>query len=67
MGYIAPAQKDCDYLVKIGGPSSVVKETFSLKHYLDSFLHYFGEGVPEVLEDTIAFMEVKKYKNRKGL
>ncbi|MCH8209540.1 MAG: acyl-CoA dehydrogenase family protein [Nitrospinae bacterium] len=61
------AQKACDYLVKIGGASSVVKETFSIKHYLDTFLYYFGEAVPEVLENTIANMEVKRYKAGKGL
>ncbi|MFQ5451392.1 MAG: acyl-CoA dehydrogenase family protein [Nitrospinaceae bacterium] len=61
------AMKACDYLVKIGGASSVVKETFSLKHYLDSFLYYFGEAVPEVLENVVSHMEVKKYLARKGL
>lgn len=61
------AQRACDYLIKIGGASSVVKETPAMKHYLDSWLHYFGEAVPEVLENTIAHMEVKKYKTRKGL
>lgn len=60
-------QRVCDYLVKIGGASSIVKETSGMKHYLDSFLFYFGEAVPEVLENVIAQMEVKKYKARKGL
>ena len=54
-------------LVKIGGASSIVKETFSLKHYLDSFLYYFGEAVPEVLENVISHMEAKKYQAKKGL
>lgn len=60
------AMKACDYLVKIGGASSIVKETFSIKHYLDSFLYYFGEAVPEVLETTISHMEVKKCQSRGG-
>ena len=59
------AQKACDYFVKIGGASSVVKETFSIKYYLDAFLYYFGEAVPEVLENTIAGMETKRFKMRK--
>lgn len=61
------AQKACDYLVKIWGASSVVRENSAMKHYLDSWLYYFGEAVPEVLENTIAHMEVKKYSLRKGL
>ncbi|KMP11554.1 hypothetical protein UR09_01255 [Candidatus Nitromaritima sp. SCGC AAA799-A02] len=61
------AQKTCDYLIKIWGASSVVKENSAMKHYLDSWLYYFGEAVPEVLENTIASMEVKKYRMRKGL
>lgn len=61
------AQKACDYLVKIWGASAVVKENSAMKHYLDSWLYYFGEAVPEVLENTIAHMEVKKYEARKGL
>jgi len=60
------AQKACDYLVKIGGASSIVKETHSLKHYLDSFLYFFGEAVPEVLENVISHMELKKYEVKKG-
>lgn len=56
------AQKACDYLIKIWGASSVVKENRAMKHYLDSWLYYFGEAVPEVLENTIAHMEIKKYK-----
>ncbi len=61
------AQKSCDYLIKIWGASSVVKENRAMKHYLDSWLYYFGEAVPEVLENTIAKMEIKKYKSEKGL
>ena len=61
------AQKSCDYLIKIWGASSVVKENRAMKHYLDSWLYYFGEAVPEVLENTIAHMEIKKYKSEKGL
>jgi len=61
------AQKACDYLIKIGGASSVVKENPVMKHYLDSWLYYFGEAVPEVLENIIAGMEVKKHNMRKGL
>lgn len=61
------AQKACDYLVKIWGASSVVRENSAMKHYLDSWLYYFGEAVPEILENTIAHMEVKKYGARKGL
>ncbi len=60
------AQKACDHFVKIGGASSIVKETHSLKHYLDSFLYYFGEAVPEVLEGVISQMEQKKYEKNKG-
>lgn len=61
------AQKACEYLVKVWGASSVVKENTAMKHYLDSWLHYFGEAVPEVLENTVAHMETKKYNTRKGL
>ncbi len=61
------AQKACDYLIKIWGASSVVKENRAMKHYLDSWLYYFGEAVPEVLENTIAHMEINKYKFRRGL
>ncbi|MCH8311472.1 MAG: acyl-CoA dehydrogenase family protein [Nitrospinae bacterium] len=61
------AQKSCDYLIKSWGASSVVKENRAMKHYLDSWLYYFGEAVPEVLENTIAHMEIKKYKSAKGL
>ncbi|GJL77840.1 MAG: putative acyl-CoA dehydrogenase YngJ [Nitrospinaceae bacterium] len=61
------AQKSCNYLIKIWGASSVVKENRAMKHYLDSWLYYFGEAVPEVLENTIAHMEIKKYKSQKGL
>lgn len=61
------AQKACDYLIKTWGASSVVKENSAMKHYLDSWLYYFGEAVPEVLENTIAHMEEKKYRARKGL
>lgn len=61
------AQKSCDYLIKSWGATSVVKENRAMKHYLDSWLYYFGEAVPEVLENTIALMEIKKYKSEKGL
>lgn len=61
------AQKACESLIKIWGASSVVRENPAMKHYLDSWLYYFGEAVPEVLENTIAHMEVKKYTTRKGL
>lgn len=60
-------QRACEYLIRIWGASAVVKENSAMKHYLDSWLYYFGEAVPEVLENTIAHMEVKKYKARKGL
>lgn len=61
------AQRTCENLIKIWGASSVVKENSSMKHYLDSWLYYFGEAVPEVLENTVANMEAKKYRIRKGL
>ncbi|MBI4388546.1 MAG: acyl-CoA dehydrogenase family protein [Nitrospinae bacterium] len=61
------AQKASDHLVKVWGASAVVKENSSMKHYLDSWLYYFGEAVPEVLENTVAHMETKKYQARKGL
>ena len=61
------AQKACEYLIKIWGASSVVRENPAMKYYLDSWLYYFGEAVPEVLENTIAHMEAKKYAARKGL
>ena len=61
------AQKSCNYLIKSWGASSVVKENRAMKHYRDSWLYYFGEAVPEVLENTIAHMEIKKYKSAKGL
>jgi alkylation response protein AidB-like acyl-CoA dehydrogenase len=61
------AQKACDHLVKVWGASAVVKENSSMKHYLDSWLYYFGEAVPEVLENNVAHMEEKKYRVRKGL
>ncbi|MGP0628500.1 acyl-CoA dehydrogenase family protein [Nitrospina sp. 32_T5] len=63
----AVAQKACNYLIQIWGASSVVKENRAMKHYLDSWLYYFGEAVPEVLENTLSRMEVKRYKARKGL
>lgn len=61
------AQQACDHLVKIWGASAVIKENPAMKHFLDSWLYYFGEAVPEVLENTIAHMEVKKYNKAKGL
>ena len=61
------AQKACDQLVKIWGASAIIKENPAMKHSLDSWLYYFGEAVPEVLENTIAHMEVQKYKKEKGL
>ncbi len=61
------AQMACDHLVKIWGASAIIKENTAMKHALDSWLYYFGEAVPEVLENTIAHMEVKKYQKAKGL
>lgn len=61
------AQKACEFLIKSWGASSVVKENRSMKHYLDSWLYYFGEAVPEVLENTLSRTEVKKYKAGKGI
>lgn len=61
------AQQACDHLVKIWGASAIIKENPAMKHSLDSWLYYFGEAVPEVLENTIAHMEVQKYKGKKGL
>lgn len=63
----AVAQRACNYLIQVWGASSVVKENRAMKHYLDSWLYYFGEAVPEVLENTLSRMEVKRYKARKGL
>ena len=61
------AQQACDHLVKIWGASAIIKENPAMKHSLDSWLYYFGEAVPEVLENTIAHMEVKKYLKKKGV
>lgn len=61
------AQQACDTLVKIWGASAIIKENPAMKHSLDSWLYYFGEAVPEVLENTIAHMEVQKYREKKGL
>jgi alkylation response protein AidB-like acyl-CoA dehydrogenase len=61
------AQQACDHLVKIWGASAIIKENPAMKHSLDSWLYYFGEAVPEVLENTIAHMEVKKYEKKKGV
>jgi len=61
------AQQASDTLVKIWGASAIIKENPAMKHSLDSWLYYFGEAVPEVLENTISHMEVKKYQKGKGL
>ena len=58
-------QKACEYNIQIRGGSAVVRETMAIKHWLDSWLMYFGEGVPQVLENTIAQMEARKYRPHK--
>ncbi len=61
------AQSACTCLVQIWGASAVVLENRAMKHFLDSWLYYFGEAVPEVLENTVAHMAIKEYRERRGL